>query len=771
VIDIKKSILSIGLLVHVVGSWAQTTPDNIELSTNSSAVKSYVGAGSCKQCHDKEYTAWRGSHHDLAMQLADQTSVLGDFNSRTFEYNGIVSNFYKRDNKYFVLTDGEDGKLKEFKIAYTFGVTPLQQYLIKFPDGRLQVLSIAWDSRSEKEGGQRWFHLYPEEKIDYKDVLHWTGVAHNWNLRCAECHSTNYLKNFSVAQNSYKSTWSEVNVACEACHGPGNKHVAWAESGADSKVSDRGLGVDLKPRGNWEIKVGDSVARHKGDSQNRQQIETCGRCHSRRSVIGEYVHGKQLLDTHIPRLLSQDLYHVDGQIQDEVYVYGSFLQSKMFAAGVTCTNCHEPHSLNLKAKGNGLCTQCHQAEKYDQAKHHFHKAASTGAQCVSCHMPTKTYMVVDPRRDHSIRVPRPDLSEKLGSPNACNQCHTEKSSEWATQAVIRWYGKKPTQTHYGEQLAVARDGLEYAPDSLSSLANDQSRTEIVRASALERLQGFPSRTSIETAQQYIKHDLPLMRIAALRVLQMLPIQQRYQLGSSLLNDPVLAVRIEAARILVGAPLESMTPEQKQELDNAISEYIDAQRLSDDDAVAHLNLSNVYLQQSKIDLAETELLTARKLNPLFVPAMLNLADLYRSQYQESKSESLLREAVSVAPESADAHHALGLLLVRTKKLDQALASLEAAATLSDDNPRYGYVYGIALHSSGSSEAAINHLKKVKARHPTDRDTLNALVTIYLDSGDARAAMLYAEEMIVQWPNDRQVNELYRHIKNMIDKSGQ
>lgn len=769
-LTLKKFLFFIGLLVHVAHSWAQGPMEVIKISGHSVEDKSFVGGGSCKQCHEKEYSAWQKSHHDLAMQEANKNTVLGDFNNRTFEYNGIVSKFYKRKGKYYVRTDGPDGKLKEFLIAYTFGVTPLQQYLIAFPDGRLQALSIAWDSRSKKEGGQRWFHLYPDEKISYDDVLHWTGTAHNWNLRCAECHSTNYQKNFSLTENRYKSTWSELNVSCEACHGPGKTHVKWAETGMNDKLKDKGLVVDLIAKGTWELQVGATVAQHKGGDQNRQQIEGCGRCHARRSVIGEYVHGKQLLDTHMPTLLSEDLYHVDGQILNEVYVYGSFLQSKMFAAGVTCTNCHEPHSLKLKVEGNGLCAQCHQAQKYDLPKHHFHKADSTGAQCVNCHMPAKTYMVVDPRRDHSIRVPRPDLSDKLGSPNACNQCHQKKTSKWAAETVKRWYGNKPAESHYGEQLATAREGREYASVSLSKLANDRSRSDIIRATALERLQVFSSPTSIETAQLYISSKLPLMRIAALRVLQLLPIAQRYQFGSSLLSDPVLAVRVEAARVLAGTPAQSLSPEQKKNLGSAIAEYINAQRLSADDAIAHVNLSNIYLRLSKFDQAETELLTARKLNPYFVPAMLNLADLYRAQNQEAKSESLLRQAIKIAPDSADAYHALGLLLVRARKHDQALESLKKATTLAINNSRYGYIYGIALHSLGKNDEAIRHLKKVEARHPTDRDTLTALVTIYRDSGDARAAMLYAEELLAQWPSDRQVHELYRQIKTLVDKSG-
>ena len=272
------------------------------------------------------------------MQEATDKTVLGNFANASFQHHGITSRFFKTDAKFFVHTEGPDGKLADFEIKYTFGVEPLQQYLIEFPGGRLQSLTIAWDTEKK-----RWFHLYPNEKISSDDPLHWTGLYQNVNSMCAECHTTNFKKGYDSKTEAYNTTWSEINVSCQACHGPGEAHVEWAknlEDRAAPEYADKGLLVNFKGSG------------------SRYQVEACARCHSRRHLIyDKFKHGSPLMDHIVPALLREGLYHADGQILDEVYVYGSFLQSKMYQAGVRCSDCHNSHTLKLKAVGNAICVQ------------------------------------------------------------------------------------------------------------------------------------------------------------------------------------------------------------------------------------------------------------------------------------------------------------------------------------------------------------------------------------------------------------------------------
>ncbi len=379
------------------------------------------------------------------MQLADERSVLGDFDNATFEYAGTTSTFSKRNGQFVVRTDGREGQVADYRIQYIFGATPLQQYLIEFPGGRMQALSIAWDSRPKEQGGQRWFHLYPNERVTYQDELHWTRPQQNWNFMCADCHSTNLKKNYDRTAHVYKTTWSEINVACEACHGPGSRHLEWTQQ--DSQASEKsdptkGLTVVFQERrtNHWIGDAQNGTARPQNPKPIRAEIEVCAPCHARRTTIAEdFAAGKPFLDYYQPSLLEPRLYQIDGQQREEVYTWGSFLQSKMYHQGVTCSDCHEPHSLKLHAPGNAVCSRCHARAKYDTASHSFHEPSGAAGQCVSCHMPATTYMVVDPRRDHSLRVPRPDLSVQYGVPNACNQCHEDRSPQWAADWILEWY--------------------------------------------------------------------------------------------------------------------------------------------------------------------------------------------------------------------------------------------------------------------------------------------------------------------------------------------
>ena len=399
----------------------------------------FAGATVCAECHQAEFKRWSGSHHQMAMQPATDTTVLADFNNTTFTNGAVTSTFFKHLGQFMVRTDSPDGALHDYEIQFAFGVYPLQQYLISMPGGRLQALGIAWDSRPRERGGQRWFFLYPNQNIAASDPLHWSGIDQTWNYMCADCHSTNVRKNYDLQTRSYKTSYAEINVACEACHGPGSNHLAWAKRWGDWKTLDASKGLtialDKQSASAWAIDPATSKPHRTMQRVSEHEIQMCARCHSRRGQIHEdFVHGQSIGDDYRVALLDGDLYFPDGQIKEEVYEYGSFLQSRMYREGVTCSDCHDPHSLKLRADGNNVCLQCHSV-RYDSPLHHFHQPGSAGALCANCHMPTRTYMVIDVRRDHSLRIPRPDVSVKIGTPNACNQCHSNKSAQWAYDII------------------------------------------------------------------------------------------------------------------------------------------------------------------------------------------------------------------------------------------------------------------------------------------------------------------------------------------------
>ncbi len=781
----KILALGFGLLVALSGAVFVLKPNFGYLSLPGRggerdallASATYTGRQSCAGCHPREQDLWSGSHHDLAMQVADEETVLGDFEGATHTYFDVTSTFYKLEGKFYVRTDGPGGELRDYEIAYTFGVSPLQQYLIEFPGGRYQALGIAWDTRPKEAGGQRWFHLYPNEPILHDHVLHWTGRDQTWNFMCASCHSTDLRKNYDFETDSYETTWSEVDVSCEACHGPGSSHIAWAEGGGaapDRKtpaddVDDASLGLLVRlGRGgarNWTIDATTGTASRATPLRSSAQVDVCAPCHSRRAQVGDdYVPGRPLLDTYQPRLLTEELYYADGQIYEEVYVYGSFLQSKMYHAGVTCSDCHDAHSLTLHATGNALCSTCHLSAKFDSPSHHFHQPGSAGASCVDCHMATRTYMVVDPRRDHSLRVPRPDLSVKLGTPNACNACHGERSAEWAAQRVDEWYGpERLADTHYGELLHTARVGEVGAEAALASLAGDTAQPSIARATALSLLPRYMTRASAQTVQRALDDKDPLLRLAALDALEVVEPGERVNLAYPLLSDSLRAVRIQAARVLAAVPPDNMTPAQRVRVERGISEFIEAQLVNADRAEAHLNLGILYATRGQFADAEAAYRTALRLEPSFVQAYVNLADLYRAQGRDVDGERALLEALDIAPDEAATHHALGLLLARQQRLAEALGELARAAELDPDNPRFAYVYGVALNSSGDADRALTVLERAHQRRPDDTQVLYALVTINRDTGAFDAALRYARKLVERAPQDPGARQLLEQLQ--------
>jgi tetratricopeptide (TPR) repeat protein len=637
-------------------------------------------------------------------------------------------------------------------VAYTFGVAPLQQYLIPLPGGRLQALSVAWDARPSEDGGQRWFHLYPDEPIPAGDMLHWTGINQNWNHMCAECHSTRVRKNYRISEDRYESDWFEIDVSCESCHGPGTAHVAWAEAveaGASRETldADMGLAVRLRDDAEWIFDPGSSIARRSRPPESRAEVETCARCHARRSVVSEeYVHGRPLADTHRPALLVPGLYHADGQILEEVYVYGSFLQSRMYAAGVGCKDCHDPHALAIEGGPDATCGRCHRAEVFASPEHHHHKPDSTGASCVACHMPSRLYMVIDARRDHSFRVPRPDLSLELGTPNACTDCHSDQSVEWSANAAEAWYGsERAASLHYGKALHAGRARLAGADSRLAGVVRDATFPGIVRATALELLANPGAPLSIDAVRGALRDPDPLVRAAAVRATEALEPSARLTLSAPLLRDPVRTVRLEAARVLLPVPVALWQPAERATLAHALAEYRASQMLQADRPEGLLNLGSIHAQMGELDEAGRAYERALRRAPWFVPAYVNLADVERQRGREDEAERALRRGLERAPESPDLHHALGLALVRQGQTAAAIESLRRASELGPDSPRHVYVYGVALHSAGEIDRALSVLDSAHRRFPTDREILVALVTMSRDRGDRAGASRYARRL--------------------------
>lgn len=746
--------LCVSILGHAASTPAQSTED-----------EGYSAPETCSQCHQEQSERWSYSDHAWAMKPADEGTVLGNFDDAVFDDGGQQAQFFRRDGDYWVSTEGETGEVEEFPIAYTFGYFPLQQYLVRLPRGRLQSLTIAWDSRPGDEGGQRWFSLYPGEKFAPDDALHWTGRYQNWNAMCADCHSTLLTMNYDAKSDSFSTTWQEQNVGCQGCHGPGGKHVDWAQNEQSVFESgDAGLSVGFE-----------GMEPHK-------VVETCAYCHSRRQSLkdGQHAH-EAYLDKALPSTLGPGLYHADGQIQGEVYVYSSYTQSAMYKAGVTCLDCHDPHTTKVVAQGNTLCTQCHNeappsrfpqivAMNYDSPEHHKHPQGTSGAQCVNCHMTEKTFMVVDPRRDHSFRIPRPDLTLATDSPNACNDCHDDRSAEWAKAAIEQWYPSYERSPHFAATLNAFRTAEDDAIVRLARLIRDRTQPAIARATAAGHLGSFGPR-AMPILRAGLLVEEPLVQAYSAGALMEQEVGDNLALLTDLLSsEHPRAVRDQALKTLAGVRLEQFPDGVRKQVEALRQDY--EKRLAELATLpgTRLNLAAYLQRDGQYDKAMEHYQAALGLDPAFTPARVNLAKLASERGNTELAIKTLTTGTELEsmPESDRSYLAylLALVLVETGQNAQALPRFEQATRLDPDNNRAAYNHGLVLARMKQWTRANEVLQQALSHAPNDYNLLNAQVFVLFEQGRLSEALGYAKTLQAVYPDDARVNNLVRELERRL-----
>lgn len=712
----------------------------------------FVAETTCSSCHADEAAAFATSHHAKAMALADDKTVRADFNNTRFERDGIAAEFFRRDGRFFVRTEGPDGRQADFEVKYTFAYEPLQQYLIDLDHGRLQAFDVAWDTDK-----QAWFWLGESKPARPASTYHWTGPFYRWNRTCIDCHSTNPQVNFRPETNEYKSSYVATSIGCQSCHGGGAKHVEWAKAKPkDAPTAAPGLGLSKVDAG------------------------TCFACHARRTkLVDGYRPGNAFLDHFSPALLRRDLYFPDGQILDEVFEYGSFQQSKMARAGVTCFDCHKPHEGTVKAVGNALCTQCHtetapeRFEKYDPGgvfdttAHTHHPTGSPGAQCANCHMSQRTYMKADPRRDHSFVIPRPDLSEAYGVPNACTSCHEGRTNAWSAETMDKWYGthwrNRPTIAH---AFAAAAQDDRAAIDDLRRFLADREQPGIVRGSAIAemtRLDGVATAADVEVAA---KDSDPLVRLGAAEAAASLPPELRLAAIGVLLGDEARAVRVAAARALGSTPSLDLLGGQRRVFDAAVDDLRAYVQANADVAEAQSTYGSFLFEQRRTDDAEKAFRRAIALDPTLSGVRINLAELYRASGDNEKSEQTYAEAVAANPDMADLRYGHGLSLVRQKAMPDAIRELEAAVRLAPANSRYRTTAAIALDAVGRTDDAFELFDPTVPGGATDANLLGTAIQLGLKLGRYAETLEFAEALARLQPNDPRTAELVRQLQDAV-----
>ncbi|MCA0892170.1 multiheme c-type cytochrome [Microbulbifer agarilyticus] len=673
----------------------------------TNAAPAFASDNNCVACHAEQVASWQESDHAKAMDLPTEQSVLGNFDNATAKHFSQKARFY-RSKGLFKIEFEEQGKKSQYQVAYTFGHYPLQQYLIETGNGKLQVFPFAWDSRPQTQGGQRWYPIYPDEDIQSADRLHWLQPMQNWNGMCADCHSDGLKRNYSILDNSFNSKWDNINVGCQSCHGKMPEHGNSTSKGSNEAVPHYDANTAIA---GWMLNPGDAVAHWLGKKRNPALMDTCFSCHSLRSPLTDgFEPDTPYLDQFSPTLLAQPLYHADGQIKDEVYVYGSFLQSKMYQAGVNCMDCHNPHSMQVKDTGNGLCLQCHNPTVYQQESHTQHPLDSAGGQCINCHMPATTYMGVDARRDHSFKVPAPHLSDRYDTPNACSNCHQDKSNQWASEAIERWHGKPEPMPNAEHLFMTLQHSGNLPPADHFRLANSTGLSEIKRASAIALLPNSLNQLADADIQPWVESQEPLIRLATAKIGHLLPEEERGKSFARLINDRYRAIRVAAALHLIG--LDTGTQEIQQ---RAFSELTEANTVSSWRGEGNLNRSLMLSRQGKAKESIRAMLDAIEVDPHFDASYINLSDTYRNLGQPDKERKTLAQGLENNPKSGTLHYAQGLLEIRSGNKNTSVKSFREAMRHEPDNERYAYLYFLALDSIGQTDKAQRELKHLVKRY--------------------------------------------------------
>ena len=677
---------------------------------------------------------------------------------RSFRHGTQISQVRWADGAAEVTSVGLSGQPEPRAVARVIGHDPLRQFLVPFPGGRFQALETSYDPRSNE-----WFNVYGNEDRRPGEWGHWTGRGMNWNFMCAGCHNTRLRRNYDEGTDSYHTTMAEMSVGCEACHGPLKAHNEWQRQFGQSGRKDP------------------TVAK----STRAQILDGCGSCHARRAdLTGDFKPGDPFSDHFDLTLVDYtDHYYADGQVRDEDYEYGSFLGSRMHQRGVSCLDCHNPHSAKTVLPGNWLCLRCHNgtdtnAPAINPVTHSFHRVfgydtngalvnndlmtyqprqiAQTGGECVNCHMPQTAYMQRHWRHDHGFTTPDPLLTKKFHIPNACNRCHKDKSAEWALEHCEKWYGAKlnrPTRAR-AEWIARAREGDSAARDGLLDLLQ-REESPYWQAALLGLLGPWAAQPEITAVLlRSLEHTNALVRGAAAHGLE--PALSAPGVSEALrkrLDDPSRSVRLAAAWTLRA----SLAPASKAGLE--LRRFLD---LNADQPGGQMRKGDYYLARNDPQSALLHFQKAVAWDPYSAPFRQQLAVVLSALNRPREAVETLREACRLNPNDAESRYQLGLAWNEAGDLDQARKELETAVRLNPRHASAWYNLGLAQNALGQPDAAIESLLRGETAEPREARIPYARATVLARLGQRKAAAAAARRALEIDPTHADARQLLEQL---------
>lgn len=702
----------------------------------------YVGSASCQECHKEAYEGWKTSHHALAERAIDPAMEAKAFRGKgPIRHGSLTSTVREEAGAFEIVTLGADGAVKPHRVERVIGEAPLRQYMIPARGGRYQVAALSYDPAKDE-----WFDVFGEEDRKPHEWGYWSNRGMTWNSVCADCHNTNLRKHYDVAADSYETTYAELGVGCEACHGPSSAHVKWQEAheGEENDPTIAGLVPFQYPD---------------------VQVDTCGPCHARRVELREdYEPGDLFLNSFRMEVPDHtDIYYPDGQVRGENYEYTSFLMSRMYANGIGCANCHDPHSGKRWFEGNRLCLNCHRSRlPVDPAEHSHHDVNDTGGVCINCHMPITTYMQRHPRHDHGLTIPDPLLTKTHGIPNACNRCHKEETVDWAIEAVEKWYGSRMDRTTRGRTrlMARARANDESVVEGLIGfIRQDQAD---VQARAAQRAREDPSEARL------VKVQGPIWRAIAAGFLRAWVHRSDVRkVLIELLSDEAAVVRTLAASALEGGgpQAEAALAEHVDDPVRAVRiaaawglrRGIDSSTAAGRDLQAYLGhnadqppgvmMQAVYcLDRGEVDGAISLLRKAMGWEARSAVLHHSLAVALSTAGQAAEAAVHCEKACELSPKDASLWYSLGLARAELGQTQETVRALEKACALDENFSRAWYNLGLAKNAVGDREGAIRAMRRATVLVGDSADYWYALATVYRDAGRIEKAKEAAREAL-------------------------
>lgn len=691
-------------------------------------------SATCRECHAEVFAAWSGTDHANANQLIASAELEAAFAAPQDNVAGETTyRMEVRADGHHVVVGAGTAHETDYRVHSVLGYHPSRQMLVETEEGRLQPVELTWDVEREE-----WFGVFGDEVRRPGEWGHWAGRGMNWNSMCAQCHMTGYQKNYDAATDHYASSWVEQGVSCIQCHGP--------------TPPDHGQ-PNAKP---WRM-------------ERTASEQTCATCHARAEALTpEYEPGSDYHD-HFRLTLPTEAatFWPDGQQRDEVFNWTSVKLSRMHHAGVSCMDCHDPHTSQtiLPVENNALCMQCHDnpgrtmaatgvtAPIINPTAHSRHSAGSTGNQCVSCHMPTTNYMQRSPRHDHGWLKPDPLMTKELGIPNACNRCHTDQSVDWAVAQADAWFGDKldSRQRQRARAVAAAQAGAVDARRVLLELLENED-IPAWRATywdLLARTPGEPTAAVRQLAEAALTDTDPLVRAAATRFLTGDP--QSASAIEAMLSDESRLVRFDAAWARPRAAARN--PRWAAEF----SAYLD---LALDQPTGQLRQGQYLANLGRLNEAAAFTQRAAEWDRYSAGIHVVHAQVLQAVGDARGAANSFYRAAQLAPDDGDAMFRAGLAYAEAGMMAEAENALQQAVQRTPSLDRAWYNLGLLQIQRADTAAGLKSLARAEEIAPHVPDYPYAAATVYWQQGDRAAARAAAQRALAADPNHQPARELLR-----------